>query len=269
MTVAGDDTASVESIPEVLGNGLVAEVITNDLLHLSEPVQHLLVSQAVQGPGKTVQASGQGEEGRAEGAADQVCGVGTDVATLVIGVDSEVETEELDEVGVAAEAELVGKVERVVLVLLDSSDLATLEDVLVDASGNGGKLGDEVHRVLKGVAPVVPLVDALGVGAGERGGLLQSRDGHGELGHGMEVGRAAVDQLLDELGDLSPRSPVGREIADLLLAGDLTGEEKPEEALGQRLLSAGRLGEKLLAFRNGLAAESDTLLGVQNRALPY
>lgn len=37
---------------------------------------------------------------------------------------------------------------------------------------------------------------------------------------------------------------------------------------GKRLLAARSLGEKLLAFRNGLAAEADTLLGVENGTLP-
>ena len=57
--------------------------------------------------------------GELRGGADQVGGVGTDVAALVVGVDGEVQAHELDEVLVLAEAELVGKVEGVVLVLLD------------------------------------------------------------------------------------------------------------------------------------------------------
>jgi hypothetical protein len=84
----------------------------------------------------------------------------------------------------------------------------------------------------------------------------------------VEVGRAAVDELLNELGDLGAGSPVGREVADLLLGGDLAGQEKPEEAFGQRLLATGGLGQKLLALGDGLAAEADTLLGVEDGALP-
>lgn len=269
MAVAGDDTTGVEGIPEVLGDGLIAEVVANDLLHLGEPVQHLLVGQAVERAGETVETSGQGQEGRAEGRADQVGGVGADVAALVVGVDGEVETHELNEVGVAAEAELVGKVERVVLVLLDSGDLAALEDVLVDAGSDGGELGNEVHRVLESVAPVVALVHTLGVGAGERRGLLESGDGHGELGHRVEVGRAAVDELLNELGDLGAGSPVGRQVANLLLSRDLASQEKPEETLGEGLLAAGSLGEELLTFGNGLATETDTLLSIEDGTLPH
>src|SRR5690606_17944130 len=42
VAVTGDDTAAVEGVPEVLGDGLVAEVIANLLLHLGEPLEHLL-----------------------------------------------------------------------------------------------------------------------------------------------------------------------------------------------------------------------------------
>ena len=268
MAVAGHDTAGVEGIPEVLGDGLVAEVVTDDLLHLGEPVEHLLVGQAVKGAGKTVEAGSHREEGRAEGAADQVGGVGADVATLVVSVDRQVEAHELNEVGVVAEAELVGEVVGIVLVLLGGHNLAALEHVLVDAGGDGGELGNEVHRVLESVAPVFALVDTLGVGAGKRRRLLEGGHGHRQLSHGVEVGGAAVDELLDELGDLGAGGPFGRQVADLLLGRDLAGQEKPEEAFGQRLLATGGLGQKLLALGDGLAAEANALLGVEDGALP-
>lgn len=229
VTVTRHNTARVQCRPKVVGNVLVAQVVTNRLLHLSEPVEHFLVGQTVQGTGQTLETSRDGQEGRAESTADQVSGVGRDVATLVVGVDGQVETQELNEVGVVAEAQLVGKVEGVVLVLLDSGDLAALEDVLVDASSNGGQLGDQVHGVLEGVPPVVLLVHALCVGLGERRGVLKGSDGEGELSHGVEVRGAAVDELLDELGDLGAGSPFGGQVAHLLLGRNLTSQEKPEE----------------------------------------
>ncbi len=288
VAVAGNDTAGLEGVPEVLGDVGIGQVVANDLLHLAEPVEDLLVGETVEGTGQTIETSGEGEEGGAESRADKVGGVGRDVATLVVGVDGQVETHQLNKVGVVAEAELVGKVEGVILVLLDGGNLATLEDVLVDARSNVGELGDQVHGVLVGVAPVLLLVDTLGVGLGEAGGLLESSDGEGELGHGVEVGRAVVDELLDELGDVGTGGPFGREVANLLLGGDLAGQEKPEETcgelglvarrsiefehiiltLGKRLLATGGLGEKLLALGDGLATEADTLLGVEDGTLP-
>lgn len=230
MAVAGNDTAALERRPQVLFDVGVAEVVANVLLHLSEPVEHLLVRQAVQRTGETVETGSQRQEGGAEGAANKVSGVGADVATLVVSVDGEVEAHQLDEVLVVAKAKLVGKVERVVLVLLNGGDLAALEDVLVDARGNVGQFGNEVHRVLKGVGPVVLLVDTLGVGAGEARRLLESSHGQRELCHRVQVVGAAVDELLDKLGNVGTGSPLGREVADLLLGGNLTSEEEPEKA---------------------------------------
>ena len=172
---------------------------------------------------KTVQTGGQRQVRRAEGTADKVSGVGADVATLVVGVNGQVETHQLNKVLVVTESELVGQVEGIVLVLLDSGDLAILEDVAVDAGSN------EVHGVLEGVLPVFLLVQALGVGLGEGRFVLKSSDGKGELSHGVEVVRAAVNELLNELGDVGASSPLSGQVTDLLFAGDLTSEQQPEE----------------------------------------
>lgn len=230
MAVTGNDTASVEGVPEVFGDSLVAKVVTDDLLHLSKPVKYLLVGKAVERAGQAIETSREGEEGGAEGAANEMGGVSRDIATLVIGVNGQVQTHELNKVGIVAEAKLVGEVEGVILVLLDGGNLAALENVLVDARSNVGELSNQVHRVLEGVAPVLLLVDTLGVSLGERRRVLKSSDGQRELSHGVEVGRAVVNELLNELGDIRTGSPLSREVADLLLAGDLAGEKEPEEA---------------------------------------
>jgi len=246
VAVTGNDTAGVQGGPQVVLDGLVAEVVANGLLHLSEPVQDLLVGQTVQRTGQTLETGGEGEHGGAQSTTDQVGGVGADVATLVVGVDGQVQTHQLNKVLVAAETELVGQVEGVILVLLDGGDLAVLEDVAVDLGGDGGQLGDEVHGVLVSVGPVVLLVNTLGVGLGERGFVLQSGHGQGELSHGVEGAGAAVKEFQNKLGDVGAGSPLGREVTNLLLGGDLTGQQQPEQTLGQRLLAAGGLGEKLL-----------------------
>jgi hypothetical protein len=61
---------------------------------------------------------------------------------------------------------------------------------------------------------------------------------------------AAVNELLNELGEIGAGSPLSGEVANLLLGGNLTSEEEPEETLGKGLLTAGGLGEKLLALGN-------------------
>lgn len=293
VTVTGHDTATVQGRPQVVLDGLVAEVVANGLLHLGEPVQDLLVGQTVQGTSQTLETGGEGEHGGAQSAADQMSGVGADVATLVVGVDGQVQAHQLNKVLVAAEAELVGQVEGVVLVLLDGGNLAVLEDVAVDLGGNGGQLGDQVHRVLEGVGPVVLLVDTLGVGLGEGGLVLQSGHGQRELSHGVKGARAAVDELLNELGDIGASSPLRRQVADLLLGGDLASQQQPEETFRKGLLAAGGLGQELLNLGDlrwphcetcvfmrtspdgdrsktyGTTPEADTLLRVEDGTLPH
>lgn len=156
-------------------------------------------------------------------------GVGADITTLVIGVNGQVETHQLNEITVVAEAELVGQVEGIVLVLLSRSDLAILENIAIDLRGNSGKLGNEIHRVLESVVPVLLLVDTLGVSLSE--GRLMFKSGHGqrELGHGVKSAGATVEKLLDEFRDVRASCPLGRQITDLLLGRNLTSQEQPEE----------------------------------------
>lgn len=129
-------------------------------------------------------------------------GVRADITTFVIRVDSQVKSHQLNEVAVVPESELVRQVESVILVLLHWSNLATLEHVLVDPSGDCGKFGDQIHRVFEGVSPVVLLVHTFGVGLGERGLVLEGCHCKRELCHWVEITWAAVDELFHELGEV-------------------------------------------------------------------
>lgn len=229
VAVTWNDLSGVEGSPEVLLDLLIGEIVANGGLHLGEPVKNLLVGKTVEWASKTVQASGEGEHGRAESRADQVSGVGADVTTLMVSVDGEVESHQLNESLVVAEAELVGVVEGVILILLDWGDLAILVDVLVDPGSNGWELRDQVHGILESVSPVILLVDTLGVGLREGRLVLESIDSDGELSHWVEGGWAAVDDLLDELWNVGAGGPLSGEVADLLLTWDLTSQEEPEE----------------------------------------
>ena len=229
VAISRNNLARLKGGPQVVTDGFVAEIVANRSLHFGEPVQHLLVSETVEGAGKTIKTSGEGEHGGAESASNQVGSVGADIATLVVSVDGEVQSHQLDKVLVVAKAQLVGKVEAVVLILLDGSDLSALENVLVDPGGDRRELCDQVHRILEGVSPVFGLLHALGVGLGKGGFVLESVDSDGELCHWVKVAWAAVDQLLNKFGDVRTGGPFGREVADLLLAGDFASQQKPEE----------------------------------------
>lgn len=151
-------------------------------------------------------------------------GVGTDVATLVIGVDREIQPHKFKEFFVLGEAELVREVETVILILLHRRDLTVLVNVTIDTSSDGGELGDEIHRILEGMAPVFGLRHALGVSFCEGRFVLQSRYSKRELSHWVQVIRAAVKELLDEARNRRAGSQVGRKIADLLFTWNLAGQ---------------------------------------------
>lgn len=268
VAVTWNNTASLEGGPEVLLDLLIREIVADGLLHLGEPVKNLLVGETVKWASKTVKTGSERKHWGGESGSDQVGGVGGNVSTLVISVDSEVESHELNESLVVTETELVGVVEGVILVLLDWSNLAILVDVLVDAGSDGWELCNQVHGVLEGVSPVVLLIDALGVGLGEGRLVLKSVDGNGELSHWVKGAWAAVDELLDELWNIGAGGPLSREVANLLLRWNLTGEEKPEETFWEWLLSSWGLWKLVLALWDGQSAETDSLLGVENRSLP-
>lgn len=86
-----------------------------------------------------------------------------DISTFVVSVDGEVQSHQFDKVLVLGEAQLVGEVVRIVLVLLYRRNFSILEDILIDSSGDGGELGDDVHGILESVGPVVFLIDTFGV----------------------------------------------------------------------------------------------------------
>jgi hypothetical protein len=80
--------------------------------------------------------------------------------------------------------------------------------------------------------------------------------------------RTPVQDVLDKLGDRGTSSPVFGKLVNLLLSGDFTGDQKPKETFGKGFRSTGGLGEEVLAFRDSLATETNTLLSIQNGAVP-
>ena len=120
---------------------------------------------------------------------------------------------------------------------------------------------------LEGGVPVLALVNTLAVGLGELGLGVQSGHGSGELGHGVEVGGEVVEHRHHVGRELSTTSPVLGETSHLVLSGNISSQQQPEQTLGQRLLTSGSLGEQLLALGDGVATEPDALVSVQDRGL--
>lgn len=64
----------------------------------------------------------------------------------------------------------------------------------------------------------------------------------------MEIAWAAVDELLDEFGDVGAGGPFCRQATNLLFGGNLACQKKPEKTFREGLVPAGGFGQKLLAF---------------------
>jgi hypothetical protein len=216
----------------------------------------------MKGTSQAIECSSIGKERIREGRANKLASMCGNVATLVITVDGDVETEELGECLVVTEAKKSRQIGRVVLVGIDGRKLAFAEDITVNSTGNVGQFGNEVHRILEGRSPVVLLVDALLVRLGKCGIMVKSSDGQRELGHGVKSGWASVKELLYEFRNGGTGSPVLGELCNLLLSGNFTSDEQPEKSFRERLRPTGSLGKKLLALGNSLATEADALLGI-------
>ena len=142
VAVTRDNLTSLESRPHVLPDSIVARVLANLALHLAKPNEHFLVRKTMEGTRKAVQGSGEGEEGIGKSGTNELASVRRDVATLVVTVNSDIETKELNKIFLLSEAEEVGKIPGIVLVWIDSWELATSVNIAVDATGNIWQFGN-------------------------------------------------------------------------------------------------------------------------------
>lgn len=221
---------------------------------------------------KTLESGGVGKEGVTQGGANQVGGVGRDVTTLVVTVQGKVQTEEILEILVllTTTSQHGSEVVRPILSGVDLSGESTsaIVGVLVDLGRDGWELGEQRDGVIEGRLPVVGLVDAGLVCLGEGRGVVQRRDGDGELRHWVQVFWEGVEEGVDEVRELTLLGELAGELAGLAHGWDLAGEEKPEHGLGKHLSAGSSLGELSLALLDGAAVEADALVGVEDGSLP-
>ena len=166
-----------------------------EVLHrVHDPAENFLVGQAVERAGQAVHGRRQGVVGVRQGRADEVAGVGRDVAAFVVAVDVEVQPHQVIEIGLVV-ADLVGQVGRPVELRVGGDVLGALVAAHVDAGRDLGQLGDDVHDIFEHRIPVVCLVHAVPVAGGELGVFLEGQDGQGELGHRVQVLRERFEHL--------------------------------------------------------------------------
>jgi len=179
VTVARDDSTTLEGVPDEVSEFLIGNFVGSKVSNeLSEPDEDFLVGETVERTGQTVESGGKGKVRVREGRADQVRSVGRDVATFVVGVDGEVKSHELNELGIV-ESNHVAVVGRPIKTRLSGGKVAVLAvEVVEDLAGDGRKVGDAVHAIFVDIFPVGGLVNALGVSLGELGlGVHESDSG--------------------------------------------------------------------------------------------
>ena len=171
--------------------------------------------QAVQRPRKTGHAGGQRQVGIGQGRADEVRRVRRHVAALVVGVNRQIETHELDKLLVLAVAQLVRKRRRPVEARRRRDVLAAVVRVLVDARRDRWQLRDQVERVVERRDPILVLVHAGAVRLGKLALRLQCTDANAELRHRMHALGKAIDHFRRALGQLGALAQFGRHFSRL------------------------------------------------------
>mmetsp|Transcript_29188 Transcript_29188/g.44939 ORF Transcript_29188/g.44939 Transcript_29188/m.44939 type:complete len:399 (+) Transcript_29188:306-1502(+) len=272
VAVSGDDLFGVQSVPSEFGNGVGVDVLTLGLefgLEVLDPSQNFLVGQSVERSGKGVESGGIRQVRVTEGRSDQMGGMGRRVTSLVIGVDAEVQPHKFVErrVVVSQHAAKVGRVIQGGIL----GDDAVKVDVAVNGGGNFRQLGDDVEDVFQDVFVVIRLGGTLLVGLGKGRIGLARVEADGELRHGMHVLGEGIQKGNDVGGEFGARMKFGGERIDLFLGGHFGGQKQPEERFQKGFTVSGDArvgGEDGLAFRNGEAAESDSLVGIQVGSFP-
>lgn len=271
VAISRDNLARLEGGPKVVLYILVGEVVTDLSLHVQDPSEHLLGSKSMEGASKTKKTSAVAEERIAESRTNKVSGVGRDVSSLVVTVKSEVEAEDVVEAFVLLAA-LAKQVSEVVCPVHAGIELLSTNGInLIGAEDQGSdtwNLGKESNAVVECWLPVIGLANAVGISLGELGLSVQGSNSDRQLGHWMHILGEGLDEVEDVLWEVRLLGQLARKGADLGGRGDLAGQKKPEHSLWQHLSASGALGELLLAVLDGLAMEADTLVGVENGALP-
>mmetsp|Transcript_7093 Transcript_7093/g.17492 ORF Transcript_7093/g.17492 Transcript_7093/m.17492 type:complete len:376 (-) Transcript_7093:100-1227(-) len=267
VSVARDDLAVLEGVPDKVGEGLLGGVLAQDLANVLDPEKDLLVGQAVQGPSEAGHACRKGEVRVRERAAHEVRGVRAHVAALVVAVDGLVQPHQLQR-PLRVKPHHVRQVGRPVQLRVRLDQVAAVVGPPVDQRRDRGQLGDQVHAVLEVGLPVLRLVDAGLVGGGELAVRLQREDGLRELSHGVRVRGHGGQHLRHVRGQRRPLAQVQGNLGHLLLRGHLPRHQQPQHALRQGLAPRDRRRQRRLALGDRVPAEPDAVLGVQQRRLP-
>ena len=213
MAVTGNDTTALQGGPDVFLDGVIRDICADGILHLHDPSKDFLVGETVKRTGETVQSSSEGQHGTRQGGTNEMGRVSRDITTLMIGMDSQIQSHQFNELIILTESHQMSEIVSVILVFFDGGEFTVLVHVAVNSGCDGGKLGDQGHGILESVFPVFLLVETLGISLGKGRLLFQCRDGwklagkrswhtERELRHGVEIAGTSVDEFFNEFRDV-------------------------------------------------------------------
>mmetsp|Transcript_59017 Transcript_59017/g.97003 ORF Transcript_59017/g.97003 Transcript_59017/m.97003 type:complete len:224 (+) Transcript_59017:382-1053(+) len=164
-------------------------------------------------------------------------------------------------------AEVAGEIRAPVL-----HNLAIMVSATVHKRRDLGQLGDHADDVVIHGVPVLGLTGSLLIGPGELALRLAGQQPNLELGHGVHglVGQPADDSLRFRR-DITVFVQLGRQGCLLLFGGNVTSQQQPDQPLRGWFTCTGWAsegGQCFLQIWDGVAAEADALIGVQQRGLP-
>lgn len=268
VSVPRNNLPALQGIPNEFLELIVTRAVADLGTKFLEPDEHFLISKTVEGTREAVHTGGEGKVRVGERGANQMGSVRRNVTALMIGVDRQVESHQLDELGVVI-AQHARKVPGPILTgIYRAEALAVLVGVPVYRCSDDGELGDQAHRVFVDGLPVLGLVDSARVGLYEYALAVESGYRGGELGHRMEELGEVVEHFRHMAGKRAPRRPLLRKGLDLRVSRYLTGNQEPEETFWERLGAPRCLRKDFLALGDRLPSESDAFIGVQHRRFP-
>jgi hypothetical protein len=195
----------------------------------------------------------------------------------MVRVNGDVKPHQLDELGVITESKERSKVLRVIFGSINGREFTRAVSVAVNPASDVGQFGDakllvrlqistrkgrnvQIHAIFEDGSPVLLLRDALSISLGESTVVVESSNSHAELAHRVQSSGASINDILHEIGNLSTSSPIRRKGSDLLIGRNFTSDKQPEKGFRKRFRAPRSFREFLLAFWDGLSAESNTLL---------
>mmetsp|Transcript_9447 Transcript_9447/g.18075 ORF Transcript_9447/g.18075 Transcript_9447/m.18075 type:complete len:225 (-) Transcript_9447:497-1171(-) len=220
MSVSRNDLLGIQGIPGKFRNGFGINgfpLRIEMFLEFHDPFQDFLIGQTVERTGQGIQTSGIRQVGIRQGGADQVRRVRRSIATLMIGVNAQVQPHEFVKGRV-----IVPQHARKVTTVIQTGILGynTIKvDVAINNGGQFGQLGNDIQDIFQHVFMVRCLGDTLRIGLVKGGFGLTGLKANHKLRHGMHILGQAIHEGTHMRGQLGSLVKFGGQTIRLFLGG--------------------------------------------------